>query len=143
IGAQRLPESVGCQYSGRVDPFDGGPHFEADADQVTIIRDTQGYAPVPGEPDSAAQPGIIATTQDRAPHFRAVWAPAVAVPAAPGQVMVGHQALQRLGALAEDKATALPDSRVFVALRPQRRFSDRVASVPPAARSPTGTLRMS
>lgn len=150
VGAKRLLESIGFQYSGRVDPFDGGPHYEADTDQVTIVRDTQGYAPVVGEPDPSAQPGIVAVVQDRAPHFRAVWTPAQAVfgadtppGAPPTQVLVRREALQQLGLLAPGQDAPAPDARVLVALRPQRRYSDRVASVPPGARSPTGSLRLS
>lgn len=38
IGAKRLLESIGFQYSGRVDPFDGGPHYEAKLADVTLVR---------------------------------------------------------------------------------------------------------
>ena len=58
VGAQRLLESIGFQYSGRVDPFDGGPHYEADTDQVTFVRDTRSYQPIVGEPDDTAQPAV-------------------------------------------------------------------------------------
>lgn len=148
VGAKRLLESIGFQYSGRVDPFDGGPHYEADTDQVTIVRDTRSYTPELGEPGPAAVPGIVAVTQDRAPHFRAVWAPVEAVlqdippGEAPSRVRVGADALRRLGVLGPGKDAPGPDDRVQVALRPQRRYTDRVASVPPPARSPTGTLRL-
>lgn len=145
IGAKRLLESIGFQYSGRVDPFDGGPHFEADTDQVTIVRDTRGYAPEIGEPDpEASAPGIVAVTSERAPHFRAVWTPVQAVAAGPGEtthVRVRREALARLGVLADGQEAPDADARVSVALRPLRRFTDRVASVPPPARSPTGSLR--
>ncbi|HEY8378515.1 MAG TPA: arginine N-succinyltransferase [Nannocystis sp.] len=149
VGARRLLESIGFQYSGRVDPFDGGPHYEADTDQVTLVRDTRAYQPVVGTPDPSAQAGIVAVTHDRAPHFRAVWAPAQAVltpgdvPESPHQVIVGRAALERLGVLAPGRDEPVPEARVLVAVRPQRRFSDRVASVPPSARSPRGSLRRS
>ncbi len=143
VGARRLLESIGFQYSGRVDPFDGGPHYEADTDQVTIVRDTRDYAPEPAEPGPAAVPGIVAVSAERAPHFRAVWTPIEAVPGdMSAGVRVGPEALRRLGVLSADKEAPAPEDRVHVALRPQRRFTDRVASVPPPARSPTGTLRL-
>ena len=140
VGAQRLLESIGFQYSGRVDPFDGGPHYEADTDQVTFVRDTRSYQPIAGEPDDTAQPGIVAVTADRSPHFRAVWTPCQAVfdpedtLGHPSLVRVGEAALTRLGVTA-------PDARVLVALRPQRRHSDRTSRVFPPARAPTGSLR--
>ena len=34
---------------------------------------------MPGEPDATAQPGIVAVTAERSPHFRAVWTPAQAM----------------------------------------------------------------
>jgi len=35
--AQKLLESIGFTYKNRVDPFDGGPHFEADFDDIEPI----------------------------------------------------------------------------------------------------------
>jgi arginine N-succinyltransferase len=37
-GAQRILESVGFEFSGQIDPFDGGPHFSADTDRVTLVK---------------------------------------------------------------------------------------------------------
>jgi hypothetical protein len=94
---------------------------------------------VVGEPDATAQPGIVAVTSERAPHFRAVWTPAQAVLGAedtgpPTGVRVAALALERLGVLGSDE-------RVLVALRPQRRHSDRTNRVFPPSRAPTGSLR--
>lgn len=138
IGAKRLLETIGFQYSGRVDPFDGGPHYEADTDQVTIVRDARSYTPIPGDPDTTAQPGIVALVSERAPHFRAVWTPVQALQSdedliQSASVLVPQPALTRLGAGTDD--------RVLVALRPQRRHSDNSSRVSPLARGPTGSLR--
>ncbi len=37
-GVQRMLERIGFHYADKVDPFDGGPHFEAKADEVTLLR---------------------------------------------------------------------------------------------------------
>jgi arginine N-succinyltransferase len=37
-GVQRMLERIGFKYVSRIDPFDGGPHYEADLDDVTLIR---------------------------------------------------------------------------------------------------------
>jgi arginine N-succinyltransferase len=37
-GVQRMLERIGFRYVERIDPFDGGPHFEAKVDDVTLIR---------------------------------------------------------------------------------------------------------
>lgn len=37
-GVQRMLERIGFKYVERVDPFDGGPHFEAQTSEVSLIR---------------------------------------------------------------------------------------------------------
>jgi arginine N-succinyltransferase len=37
-GVRRMLETIGFEYSERIDPFDGGPHFEAETDDITLIR---------------------------------------------------------------------------------------------------------
>ena len=37
-GVRRMLEAIGFEYSERIDPFDGGPHFEAETDDITLIR---------------------------------------------------------------------------------------------------------
>lgn len=39
--AYKMLSSVGFEYQNRVDPFDGGPHYEADTDDVLPVRDTK------------------------------------------------------------------------------------------------------
>lgn len=40
-GVRRMLESIGFEYSRRIDPFDGGPHFEAATDDVTLVTDSR------------------------------------------------------------------------------------------------------
>ncbi len=35
---RRLLERIGFRYVNRIDPFDGGPHYEARTDDVTLVR---------------------------------------------------------------------------------------------------------
>lgn len=37
--AAHLLSSIGFRYSNRVDPFDGGPHFEAHQDEISLIKE--------------------------------------------------------------------------------------------------------
>ncbi|XXF77177.1 arginine N-succinyltransferase [Myxococcaceae bacterium GXIMD 01537] len=37
-GVQRMLERVGFRYVERIDPFDGGPHFEANVADISLIR---------------------------------------------------------------------------------------------------------
>jgi arginine N-succinyltransferase len=37
-GVQRMLERIGFRYVERIDPFDGGPHFEANLEDITLVR---------------------------------------------------------------------------------------------------------
>lgn len=39
--AKRLLQQIGFRYQHRVDPFDAGPHLEANTDEVSVIRETR------------------------------------------------------------------------------------------------------
>ena len=122
VGALQLLESVGFRYTGRVDPFDGGPHVEADTDEVTLVRDARSYRAEVGIPGPSALPAIVGVRMPSFPHFRAISAP---VEAGEGDVVrVEAAALQRLGV---DPSASDDGARVYVAVRPQRRRGDRTA----------------
>jgi arginine N-succinyltransferase len=40
LPAKKLLESIGFTYKNRVDPFDGGPHYEADFDDIEPIQNS-------------------------------------------------------------------------------------------------------
>ncbi|MBK8013260.1 MAG: arginine N-succinyltransferase [Deltaproteobacteria bacterium] len=40
-GVKRMLEDIGFHYSQRIDPFDGGPHFIAATDRISLIRATR------------------------------------------------------------------------------------------------------
>ena len=73
-GVERLLKRIGFRYAWRVDPFDGGPHFTAPTDDVTLVAsDAQGarrQARRAGEePDGRA---LVGVDLPEAPFFRAV-----------------------------------------------------------------------
>lgn len=41
IPARKMLEDMSFKYTGRIDPFDGGPHLEAVTDDIPIIRNTK------------------------------------------------------------------------------------------------------
>lgn len=41
IPARKMLEDMGFKYTGRIDPFDGGPHLEAVTDDIPIIQNTK------------------------------------------------------------------------------------------------------
>src|SRR6185295_801680 len=37
-GVQRMLERIGFKYVNHIDPFDGGPHYEADVKDISLVR---------------------------------------------------------------------------------------------------------
>ncbi|WP_437289652.1 arginine N-succinyltransferase [Sorangium sp. So ce406] len=74
-GVEKLLRRIGFRYAHRVDPFDGGPHFTARMDEISLVSDTRRakagrpFAPGPSDPK-----GIVALERPDAPYFRAVTA---------------------------------------------------------------------
>lgn len=48
-GVRRMLESIGFEYSDRIDPFDGGPHFEARTDDITLVKAARRAVIAPGD----------------------------------------------------------------------------------------------
>ena len=77
-GVQRMLERIGFRYVERVDPFDGGPHFEARTQDILLVRQFR-TARVAAEPlgDEVAETMLVGVDRDSARNrFRAVRTPA-------------------------------------------------------------------
>ncbi len=74
-GVEKMLRQIGFDYAGRIDPFDGGPHFGARTEDVALIRNTsRGTAVALGS--TASEPhGIVSVERDGDPHFVAVMTP--------------------------------------------------------------------
>jgi arginine N-succinyltransferase len=59
--ARRMLARIGFRYVGRIDPFDGGPHFEARLAEITLVRGHRRLAlaadPLPG---GGREPEVLA-----------------------------------------------------------------------------------
>jgi arginine N-succinyltransferase len=40
-GVEKMLRRIGFEYAQQIDPFDGGPHFIAETDRVTLVRDAR------------------------------------------------------------------------------------------------------
>jgi arginine N-succinyltransferase len=75
---KRMLERIGFQYVSRIDPFDGGPHYEAKLEDVTLVR---AYRKAKLHPEPLAREGEpeklvgIARPEGRI-RFRAIRCPA-------------------------------------------------------------------
>src|SRR5579872_1259567 len=76
-GVERMLRRVGFRYAWRVDPFDGGPHFTAPTDDVTLVQRSEkrpvARLLVAGEAVRAR--ALVAVESSESPFFRATVAP--------------------------------------------------------------------
>jgi arginine N-succinyltransferase len=74
-GVEKLLRRIGFRYAHRVDPFDGGPHFTARMDEITLVADTRRTkADRPITPGAEGKRAIVAVEFPGPPYFRAVMA---------------------------------------------------------------------
>lgn len=74
-GVEKMLCRVGFKYANRVDPFDGGPHFRAPTEEITLVRNT-----VRRTADVATNPlrhqhALVGRDVEGPPYFRAVLCP--------------------------------------------------------------------
>jgi arginine N-succinyltransferase len=89
LGVERMLRSIGFAYAKRIDPFDGGPHFIANTDDISLVRSRRDARVLAVDAADPRWPsGLIATGRARAGDYRACWSPyrfedgEVALPAA-------------------------------------------------------------
>jgi arginine N-succinyltransferase len=94
--AERLLSRLGFRFVDRIDPFDGGPHYEARLKDVTLVR-THRVARLAGRPLAGDAPAaLVARLPARgASRFRAVRTPARV---RAGELQLPEAARARLGA---------------------------------------------
>jgi arginine N-succinyltransferase len=74
-GVEKLLRRIGFRYAHRVDPFDGGPHFTARMDEITLVADTRkSRADRPFTAGPNDMRALVAIELPEAPFFRAVMA---------------------------------------------------------------------
>jgi arginine N-succinyltransferase len=74
-GVERMLRRIGFRYAERIDPFDGGPHFVAEADEVSLIQGTRKlvFAGAFDGEDGATGPRCLVTRElASAPYFHAL-----------------------------------------------------------------------
>jgi len=72
-GAKRMLESANFHDSHRIDPFDGGPHYEATTDEISVVRDARQYAVVAGQVSDDTPMALMATEASLDSPFRCIW----------------------------------------------------------------------
>lgn len=74
-GVEKILRRIGFEYAEQIDPFDGGPHFMARTDDITLVAASHRARVhlVDTTPDDAPW-AIIAVDRDREPRFQATGA---------------------------------------------------------------------
>ena len=103
-GVEKLLRRIGFVYAERVDPFDGGPHFTAATDDVTLVRGARERVVELGEELPAAKPFLLARQSLEPPYFLALLAPCVA---RPDRLTVGRPTADVLGLQSGDRIWSL------------------------------------
>lgn len=105
-GVEVMLRRIGFQYCNRIDPFDGGPHFRANIDEILLIKRTR-RAKVRVAPGGVSGPKtLLAVDLREAPFFRCACVPALFNDA--GFVEVESAAAEFLGVAHDDEVAALP-----------------------------------
>jgi arginine N-succinyltransferase len=76
-GVEKMLRRIGFRYAERVDPFDGGPHFTAPTDEITLVARSRKAKIVSliGEGETPEERAVLGIDLADSPHFRAVLAP--------------------------------------------------------------------
>jgi arginine N-succinyltransferase len=107
LPARRLLERLGFAYRDRIDPFDGGPHLEAETEKIALVRET-GRAELGPALDGDAAParhGFVSVI-DADGEFRAVETGYQVDEG--GRVRIGREQMKALGAEAGMMAGVTP-----------------------------------
>ena len=71
-GVEKMLRRIGFRYAERIDPFDGGPHFLAAADEVTLLRSARVLRVARAAGARPAARALVARDLQESPFFRAV-----------------------------------------------------------------------
>ena len=107
-GARRMLARIGFRYVDRIDPFDGGPHYEAKLSEISVVRGHRrlGVAAEPLEPGRRDPEVLAGVVRTKGPdRFRAVRTRARV---AGRQVRIPEEASRALGVAAGDLIDVVP-----------------------------------
>jgi arginine N-succinyltransferase len=107
-GVERMLRRIGFHYAERIDPFDGGPHFVAQADDVSLVRSTRtsSFGGVLAESERASKGrALVCRETKQAPYFRAVACPFAE---RDGALLLPPAFAELLGASAGEPLVVLP-----------------------------------
>jgi arginine N-succinyltransferase len=73
VGVEKILRRIGFEPAGTIDPFDGGPHFIAETDRITVVANSVPATVTAVETADSGRPrAIVAISRPAPPRFRAV-----------------------------------------------------------------------
>ena len=94
---ESMLRKIGFDYAGQIDPFDGGPHFVANTDEISLVRDAAEATVRTVENADGERPWAVLAVQagNVKPQFRAI--STRVIPMEDGAIGITADARQRLG----------------------------------------------
>jgi len=106
-GVEKMLRRIGFRYADRVDPFDGGPHFAAPTDEVSLVKRAHVAKVTKISRDVIVKSrSLVAIEMKESPFFRCVLAECAAV--ADDAVMLGEETASHLNVAVGDEVWVLP-----------------------------------
>jgi arginine N-succinyltransferase len=105
-GVEKMLRRVGFRYAERIDPFDGGPHFLAVADEVTLVQKACSVRIGRAAGARPAARSLLARDLAHAPYFQAV--PCDVQTLGDAQVAVTSEVQAHLDLAEDDAVYVLP-----------------------------------
>jgi arginine N-succinyltransferase len=68
-GVEKMLREVGFSYAHRIDPFDGGPHFQARTDDITLVQGTRRARVAPPPPQAGPPTSLLVARERTAPPY--------------------------------------------------------------------------
>jgi arginine N-succinyltransferase len=103
-GVEKMLRRIGFRYAQRIDPFDGGPHFLARTDEVTLLQRSSELSVDAIRPPQGLPTLLVARQTAISPYFVAVVASLTQM----GGVHLQAAAAEQLGVSLGDRVWALP-----------------------------------
>lgn len=105
-GVQRMLERIGFRYVERIDPFDGGPHFEGRMEEISLVRRYRTVKLAEKDLEREAETMLVGFSRETGRNrFRAVRTPALIDDQ---DIYLPEEAKEHLGASTGQKLCVIP-----------------------------------
>jgi arginine N-succinyltransferase len=105
-GVEKMLRRIGFRYAERVDPFDGGPHFTAPCDEITLVQRATKATVAKVQKEKVGPRALLAIESQGEPYFRCVLGESATLP--DGTIAISEGAAEHLGIGVGSEAWALP-----------------------------------